>query len=78
MQNTKDTLRKQKQYNHPNNEEPVFYCEHCLSLRVLSINQSDDSLFCDDCGSSSIDTANIIDWENMYKNKYNKSYLKNY
>lgn len=78
MQHTKDILRKQKQYSSTYNEEPVYYCENCLSLKIMRINDHDDYCFCDECGSSSIETANIVDWENMYKNKYNKSYLKNY
>ena len=45
------------------NNEPVFYCSECLSLRIRSL---DDIDYCDKCGSTSIEEANIKDWEAMY------------
>lgn len=70
--------RKQTQYDNPYNEEPVYYCKSCLSLKILGLSQTDDCNFCDDCGSVNIESTNIINWENLYKEKYGKLYLNNH
>lgn len=60
------------------NREPVFYCRHCLSLRIKSMDEEHDTEFldyCDDCGSTDIGQANIHDWEDMYRKKYGKDFL---
>ena len=60
------------------NREPVFYCRHCLSLRVKSMDEEHDTEFldyCDDCGSTDIGQAKIHDWEDMYRKKYGKDFL---
>lgn len=46
--------------------EPVFYCKHCLSLKIRDAGLP-DLLYCDDCGSADILTASIVEWEEMYK-----------
>ena len=51
------------------NNEPVFYCKHCLSLRIRDAGLS-DLLFCDKCGSADILSTDIETWENIYKEKY--------
>lgn len=73
--NTKNTSKEQAQNNSPYNEEPVYYCKSCLSLRILGISKDDDCNFCDDCGSVNIETINIKDWETLYKERYGKLYL---
>lgn len=60
------------------NLEPVFYCKHCLSLRVRHIQGLNDSEYCDSCGSTNIEETSIEDWENMYKNKFGHNYLEEY
>lgn len=55
------------------NNEPVFYCSECLSLRIRSL---DDTDYCDKCGSTSIEKTHINEWETMYAKKYNESYIK--
>lgn len=60
------------------NREPVFYCRHCLSLRIKSMDEEHDTEFldyCDDCGSTDIGQANIHDWKDMYRKKYGKDFL---
>lgn len=60
------------------NREPVFYCRHCLSLKVKLMDEEHDTEFldyCDDCGSTDIGQANIHDWEDMYRKKYGKDFL---
>lgn len=54
------------------NEEPVMYCQHCLSIRIKSINEFD---FCDDCGSTQMNKTNVYEWEEMYESKYGLKYL---
>ena len=55
-------------------KEPVYYCPRCLSLRVKA--DIADYCYCDNCGSTTIETASIQEWETMYKLKYGISYLE--
>ena len=55
------------------NNEPVFYCAECLSLRIRPYN--DNTNYCDDCGSTDILTAPIEVWEKLYEAKYGKKYI---
>lgn len=57
------------------NNEPVYYCPHCLSLRVKSLNSYID--YCDECGNTEIETTTIEEWQKMYKLRFNK-YYSNY
>lgn len=56
------------------NEEPVFYCKHCLSLKIRDAGLP-DLLFCDDCSSADILSTSIEKWENLYKEKYGFRFL---
>lgn len=64
MQTTED-LKKLEEYN----QEPVFYCKHCLSLRIKSAAGED---FCDYCGSTDIGTASIFEWQDMCMKRFGK------
>lgn len=57
------------------NDEPVFYCKHCLSLRILNESQLPDLEYCDDCGSTNIETTDISTWEEMYEKRYGFKFL---
>lgn len=57
------------------NEEPVYFCRHCLSLKIKSVPSFNHTEYCEDCGSTSIDSANIFKWEELYKCKYGKKYI---
>ena len=59
-------------------EEPVFYCRNCLSLKIRNIPSIDHSEFCDDCGSTDIEQCTIEEWEKMYIEKYGHKYLDKY
>ena len=50
-------------------EEPVYYCRRCLSLKVKQIagSSSPDDLYCDDCGSVSIGYIVIDKWLELQK-----------
>lgn len=60
------------------NAEPVFYCKHCLSLNIKSVDESIDIDyldFCDDCGSTEIGKTDIHSWGKMYEQKYGRNFL---
>lgn len=41
-----------------NNEDDVFFCKSCLSLRIKSMYNGDESVdYCDSCGSTYIHKA---------------------
>lgn len=69
-------LNKSKQDEY--NKVPVFYCKHCLSLKIRDIASLEDSDYCDDCGSTCIGECSIEEWENIYKNRYGHTYLEEY
>lgn len=60
------------------NNEPVFYCKHCLSLNVRYVLDMEDSEYCDDCGSTDIAECSIEEWENLYRNKFGHNHLDEY
>lgn len=55
------------------NEEAVYYCADCLSLKVVGTPLGIDC--CDDCGSTDIRQTSIEEWEKLYKEKYGKSLI---
>lgn len=69
-----DNLREEVNYN----EEPVFYCERCLSLKIRFVNGLSNSEYCDDCGSTDVKSTDIEDWRNKFKNRYGYDHLENY
>lgn len=60
-----------KQYN----DEPVFYCKNCLSLKIKTVIVDSDLDFCDECGSTDIEQSHIEDWEKKHKERYGFNYL---
>lgn len=54
------------------NNEPVYYCKDCMSLRIRTIEGTD---YCDKCGSTNIEQTHISEWENLYARKYSDNYL---
>ena len=54
------------------NQEPVYYCTHCMSLRVKVLDSFLD--YCDNCGSTDIDTTDIFTWKKMYKERFGKDF----
>lgn len=55
------------------NNEPVYYCKQCLSLKIKTIGKFD---FCDDCGSTNIDTTHIDEWDRQYQERYGETFLE--
>lgn len=60
------------------NQEPVFYCKDCLSLKIRDVEHIDSSEYCDDCGSTDIGTASIEEWDAMYVAKYGHHFTEKY
>lgn len=58
------------------NDEPVFYCRNCLSLRIRAVPGLDNAEFCDECNSTDIAQCSIEEWKTMYKDKYGFDYLE--
>ena len=73
MDNSK---HKEEQPNY--NQEPVFFCKNCLSLKIRNVVGIEDSDYCDECGSTEIEQASIEDWQEMYKSKYGHYFLESY
>lgn len=59
------------------NQEPVYYCKHCLSLRIMGVASLDNAEYCDECGSTNIEQTSIEEWEKLYKEKHGMTYLEN-
>ena len=57
------------------NKVPVFYCKNCLSLKIRTVDQIENSEYCDECGSTDIGTASIEEWDAMYVAKYGKHFI---
>ena len=57
------------------NDEPVYYCKHCLSLAIKDIGIGD---CCADCGSMSIGQASLSEYDRLYEAKYgDRVFFKN-
>lgn len=59
-------------------EEPVFYCKKCLSLRIRHVTSIENSDYCDDCGSTDIAQIDIGTWEKKYQHRYGYNFLEEY
>lgn len=55
------------------NDEPVYYCKQCLSLKIKVVGGFD---FCDECGDTDIATAHIEEWEKLYEARYGHKFLE--
>ena len=56
------------------NDEPVFYCKKCLSLKIRVIGDLD---YRGQCGCTDIDKAHIKYWDTLYREKYGKPFINN-
>lgn len=72
-----DQLPKQdKQKKAEYNSEPIYFCKHCLSLKVMNESRLPDLEYCGECGSTNVDITDIDTWQKMYEKKYGFNYLK--
>jgi len=56
-------------------EDPVFYCQHCLNLKIMQAEKT-NQCYCGVCGNLDILLTDISDWETKYINRYGKKYLE--
>lgn len=54
------------------NSIPVYFCKNCLSLKIRVLGEYSE--YCDDCGSTDIETTDIESWRKMYKDKYGRDF----
>lgn len=74
MGSSESKVKAHKDYD----DEPVYYCKHCLSLNIMDAGLP-DLLYCDDCGSSEVLSTSIEEWESLYKERHGFRFLdKNY
>lgn len=57
------------------NDEPVFYCKNCLSLKIKTVTGMIELDYCDDCGSTDISKTDIETWRQLYKDRFGFDYL---
>lgn len=57
------------------NDEPVFYCKNCLSLKIKTVPGMIELDYCDDCGATDISKTNIETWRQLYKDRFGFDYL---
>lgn len=55
------------------NQEPVLFCKDCLSLNIGGVSNVD---YCNNCGSTSIESLSIFQWKALYRNAYGSDYLE--
>lgn len=58
-----------------NDDESVFYCQHCLSLKILMIPGT-INCYCGSCGNTEIFETKINCWEELYVLENGKTYLE--
>ena len=54
------------------NDEPVFYCEHCLSLLVMCDAPID---YCANCSSTEINSCTMEEYDKLYKKRFGKKFF---
>lgn len=59
------------------NQEPIYYCKQCLSLKIMRVAGMDDVAYCDECGSTDIEETSIEEWRKLYRERYGFDYLEN-
>jgi hypothetical protein len=57
------------------NNEPVYFCKECLSLKVMNVAGLKGACYCDDCGGTDIGETSIEEWEQLYKKRHGFIYL---
>lgn len=58
MENTNNSQQEIIDYN----DEPVIYCNRCLSLNIKSTGNQD---YCDECGSTETLSCHIKEWQKL-------------
>lgn len=56
-------------------DDPVFFCQHCLDLKIMSATNTHPS-YCGICGNLDIITTSFQFWEDLYLEEYGRKYLE--
>jgi hypothetical protein len=56
-------------------DDPVYYCTRCLSLKIKPIPDIKGENYCCDCGTTLVSKTTIDKWKEMYRNRYGKDYI---
>ena len=51
-------------------DDPVYYCKRCLSLKIHQMPMIESQYYCGDCGNVDIGEASFEEWDEMYVEKY--------
>jgi len=64
-------------------EEPIWYCRSCLSMKILNSSGTDEDFledptpcYCDDCGSTDIAVTGKYGIEEINELRYKKTKFK--
>ena len=75
MSHSQNFKSMNNEHNETYDDDPVFYCKRCLSLNIKQIPLVENQDYCDECGSTDIGTADIEEWNRMYKKKYGHDHI---
>lgn len=59
------------------NDIPVHFCKDCLSLKIKRVEGTASFCYCDECGSTTIGSMQIDDWNRVYKERYGNLFINN-
>lgn len=68
-----ELIKKAEEDSEP--EDPVLYCQHCLSLKILESEKTKKD-YCGVCGNLDIMRTSIQFWEDLYFEEYGRKYLE--
>lgn len=51
------------------NGEPIYYCKHCLSLHIMDGDFVD---YCNNCGSTDVDTATLEEYDELHLKRFGR------
>lgn len=55
-------------------DEPVFYCVNCLSLKIKELNNSKLHV-CLECGTPKQEETSYDEWNQLYVERYKRQFL---
>lgn len=55
--------------------EPIHYCENCLSIKIKEIGNNTNYYACLDCGCTDLEEDDMDEWVKLYTERYGKAFL---
>lgn len=59
----------------PYDNEPVYYCKRCLSLKIKPVPFVTGQDYCGECGTTDVACAGIDEWRELYRKRYGHDYV---